>query len=170
MIVLLMGAAGSGKSTVACRLAARLGCPFLDADRLHDAASKTRMALGMPLREEDRGPWLEAVNGVLAQHSAAGQDLVLACSALRRSHRAALGQGVEPLRIVFLDGEPPLLERRIREREGHFFPAELLADQLAILEPPDDERALRLNVSETPERLVEQILAWLPAAEGQPGR
>lgn len=161
MIVLVMGAAGCGKSTIASLLAERLGCAFLDADQLHDAASKAKMAAGTPLDEDDRRPWLEAIHAVLEQHSLAQQRLVVACSALRRSHRQVLGRNIDELRVVFLDGDPELLARRIRQRHEHFFPAALLADQLAILEPPAGEQALRLDIGDAPQTLIEQILDWL---------
>src|SRR5690606_25917915 len=106
MIVLLMGAAGCGKSTIARLLAERLDCEFLDADLLHDAGSKAKMAAGVALDEDDRRPWLEAIHAVLEQHSADAQELVVACSALRRSHRQVLGRNIDELRVVFLDGDP----------------------------------------------------------------
>ena len=161
MIVLVMGAAGCGKSTIASLLAERLGYAFLDADQLHDAASKAKMAAGTPLDEDDRRPWLEAIHAVLEQHSLARQTLVVACSALRRGHRQVLRRNIDELRVVFLDGDPQLLARRIRQRHAHFFPAALLADQLAILEPPTGEQALRLDIGEPPSALVERIVDWL---------
>ncbi len=168
MIVLLMGAAGCGKSTIASLLAERLDCEFLDADRLHDAGSKAKMAAGVALDEDDRRPWLEAIHAVLEQHSADAQELVVACSALRRSHRQVLGRNIDELRVVFLDGDPELLARRIRQRHEHFFPAALLADQLAILEPPTGEQALRLDIGEPPPVLVEQIVDWLALSTRPP--
>lgn len=161
MIILVMGAAGCGKSTIGSLLASRLGSVFLDADQLHDAASKEKMAAGAALTDADRLPWLAVVHDLVEQHARADQDLVFACSALKHQYRQLLQRDIEGMLVVFLEGAPGVLAERIRRRPGHFFPASLLADQLAILEAPDDERTLRLDITEPPEVLVERILAWL---------
>lgn len=164
MIILVMGAAGCGKSTIGSLLARKLGSPFLDADQLHDAGSRAKMAAGVALTDEDRRPWLVAVHDLVEQHARGGGDLVFACSALKHQYRELLQRNIQNLLIVYLEGEAKLLAQRIRQRSEHFFPARLLDDQLAILEPPAGSRTLRLNVGEPPDALIERILTWLPLA------
>lgn len=145
-----MGVSGSGKTTVGERLAAALGLRFVDGDSLHPAANVEKMHAGIPLTDDDRWPWLDAVGAVLAQG-----DVVVACSALRRAYRDRL-RARAPFALVYLRGDRTLLAGRIGHREGHFMPASLLDSQLATLEEPSaDEHAITLDVAATPEQLVE---------------
>lgn len=132
MIVLLMGPAGSGKTTIGLALAAALGWSFVDADDLHPRANVDKMRRGEPLTDEDRAPWLERVHEKVEALRAAGDDAVIACSALREIYRERLA----PDRLVLLDVPPEVLASRLARRTGHFFPKELLASQLATLEAP----------------------------------
>jgi gluconokinase len=136
MIVIVAGVSGSGKSTVGELLARSLGWPFTDGDSLHPAANVAKMRAGVPLTDEDRRPWLEAVAALLDRRLAAGEPGVVTCSALRRSYRDLLLDGRPAVRIVFLDAPPDLLASRLTTRHGHFFSADLLDSQLAILENP----------------------------------
>jgi gluconokinase len=61
MIVVLMGVTGSGKTTVGKILARDLGWRFCDADDDHSPANVAKMHRGIPLTDEDRKPWLEAL-------------------------------------------------------------------------------------------------------------
>jgi gluconokinase len=112
-----------------------MGCPFAEGDRDHLPASVAKMAAGIPLTDEDRLPWLRVLAGRIAAEDAAGRSLVLACSALRRSYRDILRHGGGRVRFVHLYGAPEVLAARLAARSGHFFPAGLLASQLAALEP-----------------------------------
>lgn len=132
-LVVVMGVSGSGKSTVGAALAARLGVPFTDADDLHPAANVARMHAGVPLTDEDRGPWLDAVGADLAAHT--GTGLVVACSALRHAYRDQLRGHAPRTRFLHLAGDRAVLAGRIGHRQGHFMPPELLASQLDTLEP-----------------------------------
>jgi gluconokinase len=163
MIVVIMGVAGCGKTTVGQRLAATLGWPFFDADDLHPAASIAKMASGRPLDDADRAPWLARLRQLIDELAAAGTSAVLACSALKQSYRARLLGGGAEARLVYLKASRALLARRLHERARHFFPAELLDSQLAALEEPDD--ALVMD----PERPPADIVADIRAALGQPG-
>lgn len=140
IVVVLMGVAGVGKSTVGRRLAAQLDWAFRDADELHPPTSIARMRAGLPLRNVDRAPWLRALAGLVASHVHAARPLVLACSALGRAHRQALLRDVDgsvrSVRFVHLRANPEVLAERLAERRGHFFPPALLASQLASLELP----------------------------------
>ncbi|NJL29683.1 MAG: gluconokinase [Thermoanaerobaculia bacterium] len=163
MVILVMGVAGAGKTTLGRALAERWGWPFFDADDLHPAANVAKMARGEPLDDDDRVPWLLAVRAQIDRWIAEGRSGVLACSALRRSYRDVLGVGRPEIHLVHLYGEPALLAARLRWREGHFMPAALLASQLATLEPPDDAIAvaIALPISEQVEA-VEAALGLVP--------
>jgi len=133
--VVVTGVAGSGKSTVGRTAAQLLEWPFVDADDLHSAADRAAMAAGYPLHDEQRDLWIERVCHAMEQQP----DVVVACSALRRRHRARL-QGVGAVQMFFLDVPAEALAQRLRVRPAHFFPANLLDSQLAALEPvqPDE--------------------------------
>jgi len=127
-----MGVSGSGKSTVGALLAQRLGVPFVDGDVLHPPANVAKMAAGIPLDDDDRAPWLDAVGARLAEG-----DVVVACSALRRAYRERLRSAAPATRFVLLHGTRELLASRVATRLDHFMPATLLDSQLATLELPD---------------------------------
>jgi gluconokinase len=167
MIVVLAGVSGSGKTTVGELLASRLAWPFTDGDSLHPAANVAKMRAGVPLTDEDRWPWLEAVAAVIDERIAAGQSAVVACSALKRSYRDLLLAGRPAVRMVFLDVGRDLLAARLAARHGHFFRADLLDSQLADLENPQPaERILVLPAVGTPEQMAQQIIIRLRLASG----
>jgi carbohydrate kinase (thermoresistant glucokinase family) len=142
--VVVMGVSGSGKSTVGAALAEALGIPFVDGDALHPAANVAKMAAGIPLGDEDRAPWLDAIGARLAR-----PPIVVACSALKRAYRDRLRDAAPSLELVFLDGTRDLLAERMLARPGHFMPPALLDSQLATLErPTPDEHALTMHVDE----------------------
>jgi gluconokinase len=134
-LVVVMGVAGSGKSTVGPVVATALGVPFVDADDFHDDASIARMRRGEPLDDAVRGPWLDRLHAQLLAHRATGA--VLACSALTPAYRARLTDGIDA-DFVLLDVPAAELDRRLRDRRDHFAGAALLPSQLAILEPGPD--------------------------------
>lgn len=159
LVVLLMGVSGAGKSTVGASLAERLGCVFVDGDDLHPAASRRKMAAGVPLTDADRLPWLRRVREVVGRHEEAGSRAVIACSALKESYRRLLLDGTRRTRLVYLRGAPALLERRLAERGGHFFDPRLLASQLETLEEPAS--ALTVDVDGEVEEITAAIVAGL---------
>lgn len=169
MIIVVMGVSGSGKTTVGERLAARLGCGFSDADQFHGEANKAKMARGIPLTDEDRRPWLLAMHRALVEQAEKGEDHVFACSALKRQYRDLLRGNVAGLMWVFLHGPTAVLAERVARRRGHFFDPALLNDQLRVLEPPGPDEALALDIRDTPDDLVEQIIQAMRArlAEGE---
>ena len=160
-----MGVAGCGKSTVAARLARRLGWDFAEADTFHSAANIAKMSSGTPLTDEDRAPWLDAMAGYLAQARAAGKPCVLACSALRRTYRERLAGGNPTVRFVYLQGSFQMIAARLAVRSGHYMPASLLASQFATLEEPAaDEPAVTLPAGEPVPKLVDEIVGTLGLA------
>jgi gluconokinase len=170
VIVIIAGVSGSGKTTVGALLAGRLGWPFADADDFHPAANVEKMRAGIPLTDADRWPWLRAVAAWMDEYIARGESAVVGCSALRRSYRDQLLVGRPEARMVFLATDREVLTRRLAARVGHFFPEQLLASQLAALEPPGpDEHVVRVVPADTPAGTVEAIMALL-FPEGSPGR
>jgi carbohydrate kinase (thermoresistant glucokinase family) len=158
-IHVLMGVSACGKSTVGRRLAQARGAVFLDADDFHPPENVARMAAGLALTDTDRQGWLAALSTRLAQARRAGEGVVLACSALKRSYRDKLRQGAPDLRLVYLHSSRELLAARIAARSGHYMPASLLDSQLATLEPPSpDENALAFDVALTPQQITDGIL------------
>lgn len=156
--VVVMGVAGAGKTTVGRALAESLGWLFLEADDLHPDANRAKMARGEGLTDEDREPWLAALEARLEAHR--GESLVLACSALRESHRARLARA-RAVRFVYLDVPPEVLRERLARRRGHYAGISLLPSQLATLEPPAD--AIRVDGT----RPVGELVATLRGALGR---
>ncbi len=162
-IVVVMGVAGSGKSTVAALLAQRLGAAFADGDDFHPPANVAAMAAGRPLTDDDRWPWLAAVRDWIAAQHAAGRAVVVPCSALRRTYRDMLREA-GPVRFVHLTGSAELLAERIGARTGHFMGPAMLAGQLATLEPlGPDEPGVVVDVAAEPARIVAAALDYLGA-------
>jgi gluconokinase len=154
MIVIVMGVTGAGKTTVGQLLAEELGWEFADADDFHPAANVEKMRRGIALSDDDRGPWLERIRVAIELWIGEGKDVVLACSALKRSYRRRLDVGAE-VRFVYLKGSPKLIAERLRTRAGHFAGEAILAGQFADLEEPED--AVTVEVGPAPEQIVAQI-------------
>ncbi|EJW12455.1 Gluconokinase [Rhodovulum sp. PH10] len=167
MIVVVMGVSGSGKTTVGRLLAARLGCGFSDADDFHPAANIEKMRAGIPLTDADRRPWLDAIHAAMVGFEAAGEDRVIACSALAASYRERLAPRGEAV-FVLLTGSAALLATRLAGRVGHFFAPSLLASQLATLEVPDD--AIVIDVAPPPDVIVDEIFRRLALCRLHPSR
>jgi gluconokinase len=149
-----MGVSGAGKTTVGQLLAAELGWDFADADDYHSTINIEKMREGIPLTDADRAPWLETLREMLAGEIKAGESIVLACSALKRSYRDFLR--VQPdARFVYLKVPPPVLQERLHARRGHYMTEQMLASQLATLEEP--ESALVIDATPSPAEVVKNI-------------
>jgi gluconokinase len=159
VIVLVMGVSGVGKTTIGAALAKALGWTYLDADDYHPAANVAKMAAGTPLEDADRWPWLERINQELLSLERQEKSAVLSCSALKESYRDKLRGGVKQLEVVYLHGEPGLIQKRAETRQHRFMPAALLQSQLRTLEPPAE--AISIHVGDSPEACVQKILAAL---------
>jgi gluconokinase len=154
-----MGVAGSGKSTIGAALAKALGIPFVEGDEFHPPENVRRMALGIPLTDDDRAQWLRALAAQLREAKNAEMGLVMSCSALKRAYRDVLRAAAPELEFVFLKGERSLVAQRLAGRRGHFMPASLLESQFAILEEPaPDEHAWVCDVRQTPQDIVASLV------------
>ncbi|MDH6140099.1 MULTISPECIES: gluconokinase [Kitasatospora] len=158
-IVVVMGVSGSGKSTVGRLLAQRLMVPFVEADDLHPAANRAKMAAGHPLDDDDRRPWLRSLADWIREAADTGRGGVMACSALKRTYRDQFrlaGAGVWFLHLT-LDRETA--DRRVAGRLGHFMPARLVGSQYDTLEPlQPDEPGLTVDATAAPQTIVEDAL------------
>jgi gluconokinase len=154
MFILVMGVAGSGKTTIGALLAAQLGWPFYDADDFHSGANISKMVAGIPLDDEDRIPWLEELRSLIANGTAAGENGVLACSALKSDYRMVLSSGGD-IATVYLKADAALIRQRMEERRAHYMPTSLVESQFQILEEPED--AIVVPAAWPPERIVSAV-------------
>jgi carbohydrate kinase (thermoresistant glucokinase family) len=159
-IIVVMGVASSGKSTIGAALAKRLDAPFLDGDGYHPPANVAKMRSGTPLTDADRWPWLERLSLALKEAAGSGKFAVGACSALKRAYRDYMTKVAgEPILFVYLEGTKDVIAARIASRQHEFMPASLLDSQFATLEVPAvDENALPVPVTEPVDTLVERIV------------
>ena len=154
MIVIVMGVVGSGKTTIGSLLSSQLGWEFADADDYHPQSNVEKIRNGIPLTDEDREPWLDLLRQAIVAWIAAGKNVVLACSALKRAYRTKLNAGSE-VRFVYLKGSHALIAERLRFRRGHFAGESLLSSQLADLEQP--ESGVTIDIHDSPAQIVAQI-------------
>ena len=176
-LVVVMGVAGTGKSSVGAALAQRLGCPFLEGDHFHPEANIERMRAGHPLRPEDRLPWIanivDEVNRLHRRDRERSRQrpwlAVLACSALSHEVRERLRMDVidARCRFVHLCGDPGLIRQRLAARSGHFFGAGLLDSQFRALEAPDPSEAVAIDIDRPIDAVVDAILAALSACDDE---
>ncbi len=156
-----MGPAGSGKTTVGELLASQLTWDFVDGDSFHSPANIEKMSRGIPLSDDDRIPWLNSIREAILQWEAQHRNVVLACSALKRSYRDRL-QINRDVKLVYLKGAFELLRERMRSRKGHYAGEKLLASQFADLEEPNE--AITVDVARSPEEIVAEIRKHLALA------
>jgi gluconokinase len=156
MVIIVMGVSGSGKSTVGRLLADELGWTFVEADDFHPPENIRKMHAGIPLNDADRQPWLTVLQGRIDQACADGENLVLACSALKDDYRDLLEQHhPETVVYVYLHGSEKLIAERLAARKGHFMNSALLHSQFEALQPP--ENAVSIDITHPPEEIVAEI-------------
>ncbi|GAA2590409.1 gluconokinase [Dactylosporangium fulvum] len=165
-LFIVMGVAGTGKTTVGSLLARRLGWRYAEADDFHPKSNVDKMAAGTPLTDEDRRPWLAAIARWVDERAALGEPGVVSCSGLRRVYRDRLRDGRPQVRLVLLEGPRELIARRLAARHGHFMRAEMLDSQFADLELPwPDEDVTEVSVDPPPDEVVDAILKEHPDVE-----
>lgn len=160
LVVVVMGVAGTGKTTIGPLVAERLGVPYAEGDDFHPEANIAKMSAGVPLDDADRWPWLDAIGRWAAER--AGLGGVVSSSALKRSYRDRLRTAAPGAVFLHLTGDRALIEGRMAARRGHFMPTALLDSQFAALQPlGDDEAGVAVDVSGTPEEITGRAVAAL---------
>lgn len=154
MVIILMGVTGSGKTTVGLLLAQQLNWRYYDADDFHSRANVEKMRDGIPLSDQDRLPWLEALRELVTDCLERAENAVLGCSALKESYREYLLVD-ERVRLVYLKGDYETIQRRLSKRRGHYMSPALLESQFDTLEEPEGD--LQVDIFLTPEQIVESI-------------
>jgi gluconokinase len=162
MVLIFMGVAGSGKTTVAKLFARRTGAVFFEGDDFHPPKNITKMSAGIPLTDADRKQWLMSLRKIIVRALTRKEFTVLTCSALKARYRTVLGANDSRVKFVHLTGSRTLIAARLKKRRGHFLPPALLAGQFAILEPPTD--AFVFNCRQSPARIVRELIHALNAA------
>src|SRR5262249_54281139 len=158
----VMGVSGSGKSTIASLLALRLHWEFEDGDWFHPPSNIEKMHSGIPLTDEDRWPWLQAIAAWIDETRRKGGHAIVTCSALKRRYRDILIGDRADVRLVYLEGEEALIARRIATRHEHFMPRSLLHSQFEALEEPGgDENPITVSIEPAPREIVARISSSL---------
>jgi len=166
-VVIVMGVSGCGKSTIGALLASRLRWEFADADWFHPTSNVDKMHSGIPLTDEDRWPWLDAIGAWIDKTRRSGGHGVVACSALKRSYRDVLIGKRPDVRLVYLKGGEALIARRIAVRHEHFMPRSLLHSQFEALEEPGpDENPIIVSIQSQPREIAVRILSAMNVVEG----
>lgn len=165
MVLIVMGVVGAGKTTVGLLLAKKLGWRFADADDFHSDANKEKIRHGIPLDDKDRAPWLDALRDAIEQWNSAGENVVLACSALKNSYRERLRAGA--VQFVFLKGSYQLILERLHLRHGHFANESILESQLKDLEEPND--AITVSIDRSPDAVASEVISQIKLDRFYPG-
>jgi len=157
VVIIIFGVSGAGKTTLGQLLAQELRWKFYEADDFHSQANIDKMQQGVPLTDEDRWPWLESLRELIKECLAAGENAVLACSALKESYRRRLGVSPE-VKLIYLRGDYALIEQQLRQRRGHFMDPKLRRSQFADLEEPrPEEDAAVIKLGRSPRELIEEM-------------
>jgi gluconokinase len=159
--LVFMGVSGCGKSTIADLVAKHLGLPMIEGDDLHPPANIAKMTQGVPLNDDDRRPWLEAIAARIDLWRQAGEQGVVTCSSLRRAYRDILRSGHGDVRFIYLRGSYELLLSRMQHRERHFMPASLLKSQFDTLEAPGPDEAITVSIEQPIGDILADTLAQL---------
>ncbi|MBX9690315.1 MAG: gluconokinase [Candidatus Obscuribacterales bacterium] len=165
MIIVVMGVAGCGKSTIAKTLARKLKIEFVDADSFHSQENIAKMSSGVSLSDEDRYPWLESLRTAISQWIKEERSVALACSALKAEYRRILNVDAEKLLFVYLKGNQRLFASRLARRKTHFMKENMLASQLETLEEPSEEEAMICDAGQPVINIVRSIIAGSKAGK-----
>jgi gluconokinase len=153
-----MGVSGSGKTTIGQVLSSATGWPFYDGDDYHSPENVHKMSRGIPLNDDDRTLWLETLSKLILEKRSSGENLILACSALKRVYRQTLRSKNPDIFFIFLEGDFDLIWQRMQIRQDHYMRPEMLRSQFAILEPPLN--ALTISIERPVSELLPEILNY----------
>jgi gluconokinase len=159
LAIVLMGVSGCGKTSVGQSLSAELGWSFYEGDEFHSPEDVEKMSIGIPLNDEDRAPWLEALHDLITEQLQAGENLILTCSALKAKYRQQLQEDIEGVLFVYLDGDFELIWSRMHTRDDHYMRPEMLKSQFNILEIPLN--AMQINIDQPITAIVQEIIECL---------
>jgi gluconokinase len=154
--IVLMGVAGSGKTSVGLRLSEILGWKFFDGDDFHSQENIVKMSQGIPLDDTDRNAWLDSLKELIRQQSHQGNSILLACSALKRKYRDQLCNNNHEVIFVYLKGNYDLIFSRIKDRSNHYMDGGMLQSQFKDLEEPNE--AIVVSIDQDLDSIVDQIL------------
>ncbi|MBS0855673.1 MULTISPECIES: gluconokinase [unclassified Tatumella] len=165
-VFILMGVSGSGKSVVASRVAHQLQTAFLDGDFLHPRANILKMADGYPLNDQDRQPWLQAINDAAFAMQRTQAVSLIVCSSLKKSYRDILRQGNHNLNFIYLKGDFDTIESRLKARKGHFFKPAMLVTQFATLQEPaeNEHDVITVDIRQSVDQVVADTVAAIKHA------
>ena len=150
---LIMGVAGSGKTTIAQKLTEEINAFLIEADDYHSKNNIKKMSSGVPLNDEDRYDWLVKIREEIIKRQKT-QNLVVTCSALKEKYRSILN--VKNYYLVYLKINKETARKRINNRRDHFMPDSLVESQFSILEEP--KKAITLDQSLKPDEMVNQLM------------
>ncbi|MCW5693465.1 MAG: gluconokinase [Pseudolabrys sp.] len=157
--IIVMGVSGAGKSTIGALLSQRLNRPLVEGDSLHPAANIAKMTQGIPLNDDDRRPWLEAIAARIDEARQTRRPVIVTCSALKRAYREILTGGHDDVGFVYLRGTKDLIASRLKARTNHFMPPGLLDSQfVALQEPGEDEPTLSIAIDAPPDEMADRIV------------
>jgi gluconokinase len=140
-LIIVMGVAGSGKSTLGRALACALDEDFWDADDFHLPCCKEKMRVGQRLTAGDRRDWVDRIVAKARGHE--GRTVVLACSTLTTETRSQFRIAARRHKLIFLRGTYNEIYPKLADRAQHYFSPTLLESQFEDLEEPDDALLLQ---------------------------
>lgn len=161
-VLILMGVSGTGKSTIGQALSEKLNWPYFEGDKFHSPANVEKMRAGIPLNDDDRGPWLLSIRTAIEEHLASAGSAIFACSALKASYREILQKEDKRIKFIFLHASYELILSRMNSRKHEYMPASLLKSQFETLEEP--KNAIKVSVNQAVDKIVEEILEKLGRA------
>lgn len=141
-IFYVMGVSGCGKSSIGFNISSYLSIGYIDSDDFHPEANVKKMRNGIPLTDQDREPWLKALNKLATECIKRNNSLVIASSCLKPMYRQMLQEGItEKVVFVYLKGSFEKINERMKKREDHYFSGEamLKSQFLSLIEPTKDE-------------------------------
>ena len=150
---IIMGVAGSGKTTIGKILAKRTGSYFIEGDEFHSKKNISKMKSGIPLNDEDRYDWLKKISKEISI-KIKENNVVVACSALKEKYRDILITNNQ-ISFIYLKIDKKTCTVRLKNRPDHFMPDTLVESQFLTLEEPNNSIICNANDK------IEKIIVYL---------